>query len=321
MNQLLQIVCTPVVLLPVLLDVRAIFAGLLTLKILGMPFIPLLLKVVLGDLAVAVHTVAARRSMENFATALCATVVAGARLVVEAHAAASLLGKRCGTRRLHVSRIAEHGHLDANFRNAMLVFLVVYRARSGPQRRAGAAALGRPVVWGELAKASSLGAGRVGASHCLDPALRGGRWHRGRGGVQRQVPGDVLGLLWGAIGLAEALVGERLGQVLEAGVLVALLADSRKRCTRRARGHVAGLGRRAVAVRAVQRRGRERVSVRIWRDRAVAALRPGRDFRRLQLGGRRSARLAAGGTRGYRGRSTHGVKMCKSEWRRCGVKL
>jgi hypothetical protein len=178
MNQLLQIVCAPVVVLPVLLDVRAVFAGLLALEILRMSLVPLLLEVILGNLSMAVHTVAARRSMEDLAAALSASVVTGTRLVVKAHAAArALLGKGRGTRRLHVSCIAEHGHLDADFRNAMLVLFIVYRARAGPQRRAGATALGRPVVWGKLAKASSLGSGRVGACHCLDPALGRGCRH------------------------------------------------------------------------------------------------------------------------------------------------
>jgi hypothetical protein len=82
--------------------------------------------------------------------------------------------------------------------------------------------------------------------------------------MQRQIPGDATGLLWGAMGLAQALVGERLGEVLEAGILIALLTESGERGTWRARGHVTGLGRRAVAVRAVQWRGCERVSVWIW---------------------------------------------------------
>jgi hypothetical protein len=70
MHQLLEVIGTPVVILPVFLDVGTVFAGLLALQIVWMLFVPLLLKVVRRDLAVTVHTVAARRAVEYFTALL-----------------------------------------------------------------------------------------------------------------------------------------------------------------------------------------------------------------------------------------------------------
>lgn len=46
MYQLVEVIGTPVVILPVLLDVRTVLAGLFALQIVRVLFVPLLLKVV-----------------------------------------------------------------------------------------------------------------------------------------------------------------------------------------------------------------------------------------------------------------------------------
>jgi hypothetical protein len=70
MHKLVEVIGTPMVVLPVLLDMRAVLASLLALQIVWMLLIPLLLKVVLRDLAMAVHTIAAWRAVEDLATTL-----------------------------------------------------------------------------------------------------------------------------------------------------------------------------------------------------------------------------------------------------------
>jgi hypothetical protein len=185
MNQLLQIVCTPVVVFPVLLDMWAIFACLLTLKVLWVSFVPLLLEIVLRYLSVPVHTIATGRSMEDLTATLCASVVTPTSLVVETNTSRTLLCKWRRAWSLHVSSVAKHGHLNANLRNAMLILFVVYRAGPGSQRRTRAATLGRLIFWRKLAKASGLGLRGIGAGHCLNTALCRRSWDRGLWGVKR----------------------------------------------------------------------------------------------------------------------------------------
>lgn len=268
MDELLELVCAPMVLLPVLLDVRAILSGLFALQVIRVLLVPLLFEIVLGDLAVPVHAVAAWGPVEDLAATLGASVMASARLVVEADAGRRLLGEGCGAGSLHVASVAEHGHLHANLRDAVLVLVVVYRTGTGPLGRGRASAFGRLVFGRELAKASRLGLGRVGACDRLDPALRRRRRDRSPGCMQRKVASYGLRLLRGAIGLLSslALVGERLGKVLEAGVFVALLPNAREGGAGRARRHIPRLGRWAITVGAVEGRGRVRVSVRVGRS-------------------------------------------------------
>jgi hypothetical protein len=154
---LLEVVCTPVVVLPVFLNVWAVFAGLFPLEVIWMLLVPLLLEVILRDLSVSVHTVAAWRSVEDLAAAFCTSMVTPTGLVVEANTGRGLLLEGCGAGSLYVSGIAKHGHLYANFRNAMRVFVVVYRAGTRAKGGSRAATLGRLVFWRELAKAGSLG--------------------------------------------------------------------------------------------------------------------------------------------------------------------
>jgi len=145
------------VVFPVLLNVWAVFAGLFALQIFWMSFIPLLLEIVLGNLAVPVHTVTAWRSMEDLAAALGASVVTASCLVVEANTSRTLLLNRRRARGLHVSGVAEHGHLDADFGDAVLIFVIVYRAGTRSHRRTRAGTVGSLVLWHKLlAKASSL---------------------------------------------------------------------------------------------------------------------------------------------------------------------
>src|SRR4051812_24726259 len=110
------------IILSVLLDVRAVFTCLLALQVFRMPFVPFLLEFILGDDAMAMHAVAARRALENLAATLGAAMVAATGLLVEATSRrTALLCKWCRTRRLDVSGIAEHGDLNADFWDTMLV--------------------------------------------------------------------------------------------------------------------------------------------------------------------------------------------------------
>ena len=67
--------------------------------------------------------------MENFTAALGAPVMATTGFLVETYALSSgLLRIRRRAGRLNVSSISEHGYLNANFRNAMFVLVIVERA-------------------------------------------------------------------------------------------------------------------------------------------------------------------------------------------------
>jgi hypothetical protein len=146
-----------VVVLSVLLNVWAIFAGLLTLQIIWMLLVPLLLEVILRDLSMAVHTIAPRGSMEDLAAALCPTVMTTTSLVMESDPSRALLLEGRRAWRLHISRIAEHRHLNADLGNAMLVLLIVYGTGTRSNRRTRAATLGSLVFWCKLlAKPSRL---------------------------------------------------------------------------------------------------------------------------------------------------------------------
>jgi hypothetical protein len=126
MHKLVEVIGTPMVVLPVLLDMRAVLASLLALQIVWMLLVPLLLKVVLRDLAMAVHTIAARRAVEDLATTLGASMMAATSLLVETNSLCTrVLRVWRRTGRLDISGVLEHRHLDTDFRNSMFIFVVI----------------------------------------------------------------------------------------------------------------------------------------------------------------------------------------------------
>jgi hypothetical protein len=125
MDNLVKIISAPVVVLSVLLDVRSVLSGLFALEVIRVFLVPLLLKLIIRNLSVSVHTIAARRTMEDLAATLCASMMTAA-LVVEADAGGStLLLIRVGCRCLHISSITEHRHLDTNFGNTLVLLVIV----------------------------------------------------------------------------------------------------------------------------------------------------------------------------------------------------
>ena len=126
MDQLSQIIRTPVVLFPVFLDMGAVLSRFLTLQVIWVLLVPLLLKLIARDLAVSVHSIAARRAVKDFAATLGPSMVATARFLMKANSSRGtlLLIWRRG-RCLHVSGVSEHGNLDTNLRNSLVIFVIV----------------------------------------------------------------------------------------------------------------------------------------------------------------------------------------------------
>lgn len=176
MNHFVEIVGAPVVILSVLLDVRSVLSSPLALQIIWVFLVPLLLELIVRDLSVSVHAIAARRAVENLAATLCTSVMAAA-LVMEANTSGSaLLLVRVRSGRLHISCITEHRHLDANLGNALVLLVVVDRSRSranGTTRSATLFARGSVVLWRQFAEACGGGLVRVGACYGLNVTLRG----------------------------------------------------------------------------------------------------------------------------------------------------
>ena len=76
MDDLVEIIGTPVVILPILLNMWTIFSSFFTLQVVWVLLVPLLLEIVVRDLSVPVHAITARGTVEDFTATLCATVVA-----------------------------------------------------------------------------------------------------------------------------------------------------------------------------------------------------------------------------------------------------
>jgi uncharacterized membrane protein YqgA involved in biofilm formation len=134
MYQLHKVVSHPVVILAVRPDMGSILACLFAGQSIRMLCVPLLLDLIFRNYTVAVKTIASRRAVEDFASALGAAVMAAtweASLVEEAYSAGGVLLIWRGRRSLDVSSIRIHGHLDADFGNALvLAFLLVHRSRA-----------------------------------------------------------------------------------------------------------------------------------------------------------------------------------------------